>query len=132
MRYSESRPAFWARFLFLFLAITSLSGFSYSDRKRLGQEIGSEIKAELQRIVEKTPSAKLRKQWRAERGNASDALDSALCIEADRYSPEKWDEAVALFQKAKYYASNRSYRKAIYLAKKPGNTQRMPIDLLKR
>jgi len=79
------------------------------------RDISSEIQEELQKIVEKTPSAKLRRQWRSERDKTSEALNSALYIEADRFSPGKWDEAVALFKKAKSYASNRSYRKAIYL-----------------
>jgi len=100
------------------LLVLFLSGFSFSDSHKLRQEISGEIQAELQKIVEKTPSAKLRRQWRSERDRTSEVLDSALCIEADRFSPEKWDEAVALFKKAKDYASNRSYRKAIYLARK--------------
>ncbi len=99
-----------------------LCGFSFSDPKKLTQEIKEEIKVELQKIAEKTPSAKLRADWRTKRDSAEAALKKAETADASKYCPEKWDEAVALFKKAKHYASLRSYRKAIFLAKKAEKT----------
>ena len=107
-----------AKLLVLLACILLLCGFSFSDPQKLTQEIKQEIKDELQKIAEKTPSAKLRKQWRLKRDSAESSLKKAEMAEASKYCPERWDEAVALFKKAKYYASRRSYRKAIFLAKK--------------
>ncbi|RUM87812.1 MAG: hypothetical protein DSZ23_05280 [Thermodesulfatator sp.] len=95
-----------------------LSGFTFSDPQKLTQELKEEIKKELLKIAEKTPSAKLKKEWQTRRDEAAASLEKAQVAEAQKYCPEKWDEAVALFEKAKYYASKRSYRKAIFLAKR--------------
>lgn len=102
----------------LISAVLMLSAFSFSDSQKLRHELRSEIKTELQKIIEKTPSAKLRKKWRQERDRAADMLEAAENVDTSKYCPEKWDEAVAMFKKARYYALRRSYRKAIYLAKK--------------
>ncbi len=106
------------KLLVLTAGMALLSGFSFSDPHKLAQDIKAEIKAELHRIAEKTPSAKLRKEWRMRRDEASSALERAEMVQASKYCPEKWDESVALYKKARYYASKRSYRKAIFLAKK--------------
>ena len=106
------------KLLVLTAAIALLSGFSFSDPHKLAQDIKAEIKAQLHRIVEKTPSAKLRNEWRMRRDEASSALEKAEMVQAPEYCPEKWDESVALYKKARYYASKRSYRKAVFLAKK--------------
>jgi len=106
------------KLLLIAIGVLILSGFSFSDPHKLTQDLRKEIRAELQKIVEKTPGAKLRKEWRAQRDVANSLLEKAQTAQASKYCPKEWDEAVALFKKAKYYASKRSYRKAIFLAKK--------------
>lgn len=102
------------KLLVLTAGMAFLCGFSFSDHHKLTQE----IKAQLRRITEKTPSAKLRNEWRMRRDEASSALEKAELVQASKYCPEKRDESVALYKKARYYASKRSYKKAIFLAKK--------------
>ena len=104
--------------LLILLSLLFLYGFSFSDPSKLRTEIRKEIKAELEKIIEKTPSGKLRTTWRQKKQEAEEALNKALFMDSPRFCPEKWDEAVMLFKKAKKYASKREYRKAIYLAKK--------------
>ncbi len=106
------------RIAVLLACLLLLCGFSFSDPHKVSQEIKQDLRQELQKIAEMTPGAKLRNEWRARRNKAEGALKQAEMVEAKRFCPEKWDEAVAVFKKAKYYASKRSYRKAIFLAKK--------------
>jgi hypothetical protein len=101
----------------LLFGLVCLSGFSFSDPKKLRQEIRQEILKELEKIREKTPNAKKRAKWRKSRGEANDALLEARLYQASKYAPEEWDQAVALFRKAKEYAAKRSYLKADYLAR---------------
>jgi len=101
----------------LLFGLFCLSGFSFSDPKKLRQEIRQEILKELEKIREKTPNAKKRAKWRKSRSAANDALLDARLYQASKYAPEEWDQAVALFRKAKEYAARRSYLKADYLAR---------------
>jgi len=105
-------------FIFVLFALPLLLGFDFSNPKKLRQDIRKEIRAELEKIIEKTPSGKLRNTWWEKRRVAEKSLNAALMLDAPTYCPKSWDEAVALFKKAKKYASKREYRKAIYLAKK--------------
>ncbi len=106
------------QYLLYCLIVIFLSGFNFSDAGKLRKDIRREIKAELEKIIEKTPSGKLRTTWRQKKAIAEDALNMALVLDSPRFCPKKWDEAVILFKKAKKYAAKREYRKAIYLAKK--------------
>ncbi len=108
----------WSGFLSLILCFLMLSGFNFSDPNKLRWELRKEIKRELEKIIEKTPSGKLRTTWRQKREVAADSLNKALLASAPKFCPDKWDEAVLLFKKARKYAGQREYRKAIYLAKK--------------
>ncbi len=112
------------RLLSIIVGVITLSGFSFSDPHKFTQELKKEIRLELQKIAEKTPSAKLRNEWRQRRDQAISSLEKAEATQASKYCPEKWDQAVALFKKAKYYAAKRSYRKAIFLAKKANDMAR--------
>ncbi len=105
-------------FILILVALPLLLGFDFSNPKKLRQDIRKEIRAELEKIIEKTPSGKLRNTWWEKRRVAEESLNAALMLDALTYCPKSWDEAVALFKKAKKYASKREYRKAIYLAKK--------------
>lgn len=108
----------WWGFLSLLLCFLMLSGFNFSDPNKLRLELRKEIKKELEKIIEKTPSGKLRTTWRQKKEVAADSLNKALLASAPKFCPDKWDEAVLLFKKARKYAGKREYRKAIYLAKK--------------
>ena len=95
-----------------------VSGFSFSDPQKLKEEIKKEIRSELEKIIEKTPSARLRAQWRGKRDEAKKILKQGLLFSAPKFCPKDWDQAVELFNRSRRYAAKRSYRKAIYLAKK--------------
>ncbi|NPA93880.1 MAG: hypothetical protein GXO58_00455 [Thermodesulfobacteria bacterium] len=95
-----------------------LCGFNFSDPNKLRIKLRKEIRAELEKIIEKTPSGRLRTTWREKKAVAEEALNQALLLNAPSYCPDQWDDAVILFKRAKKYAAKREYRKAIYLAKK--------------
>ena len=113
----STKGRFLSLILLLFV-LPLLLGFDFSNPKKLRQEIRKEIRAELEKIIEKTPSGKLRNIWWEKKRIAEESLNTALMVDAPTYCPKDWDEAVALFKRAKKYASKREYRKAIYLAKK--------------
>jgi len=91
-----------------------------------------EIRKELEKIQEMTPSGKERAAWREHRDDARAAIDRAERTGAPGYARNYWDEATGLFSRAKEYAAGRSYRKASYLARKAGEAASRAADEAER
>ncbi len=107
--------SFWpSKILFPICIFIFCTGFTLPSPRELRQE----IRQELQKIKEMTPTAKRRAQWKARYEQAVEALKKAETQSAERYAPKLWQDALNLLSKAKEYAKKKSYLKAAYLAKK--------------
>ena len=100
--------------VFFFFHSPLISAFSIPSP----DELRSEIRAELERIKEKTPGAKALAKWRDSRDKAEAALQEAVIQDAQEFAPALYQEAADLFSLAKRYALKKSFKKADYLARK--------------
>lgn len=98
----------------IFFCVALLCGFTLPS----SHELRREFQAELKKIREKTPGARARAGWISARDAAQKAVKEAQVNGAPEYAPEEWGEAADLFERARGYARDSSYRKAVYLANK--------------
>lgn len=108
------------RYLYLLLfcfILVFCSGFSLPDTDQIRREFRKKVDSEVEKIIERTPDAKVRKKWRERRLEAVKALENARMINAKKYASQEFEDAEDFFQRARNYASKREYLKAEYLGR---------------
>ena len=102
------------RLFLICLCISLLSAFTVPSPHELRRDFAAELK----KIKESTPGAKALARWNKLRDQAVKALEQAEINGASEFASTEYEEAVDLFQRARDYAAQRSYKKASYLAAK--------------